>query len=238
MPPNYHIAPDIFRLDTGYRRGLIFARGLANGPSGESLTGALRKQETALRTELQGRPITEHPRIAAWRDVYRRFGARPSEFRSSVEALGRRVLRGDSLPSINALVDIGNIVSLRYLFPVGVHPVPSGSAPLQLRLAEQGDTFRPPDGGPEESPAAGEVVFVQDKSVLTRRWTWRQAAGTLTLVDTSAVYFNIDALSVVPGDALAAATRDLVDLVRTHCAGEARAAVLDVSSPRWSPISE
>jgi DNA/RNA-binding domain of Phe-tRNA-synthetase-like protein len=237
MPPNYRIAPDIFRLDSGYRRGLVLAQGVQNAPSNESLIGTLRKQEMALRAELGDRPIADHPRIAAWRDAYRRFGARPSEFRSSVEALARRVLRGDSLPNVNALVDIGNIVSLRYLAPVGVHPIPIGNAPLQLRLAEHGDTFQPPDGGPPESPAAGEVVFAQANSVLTRRWTWRQAAGTLTHVDTAAVYFNIDALSVVPDDGLAAAAHDLVDLIRTYCAGEARAAVLDAANPQLSPDS-
>ena len=45
MPPNYRIAPDIFRLDVGYRRGLVLAQGVQNAPSNESLIGTLRKQE-------------------------------------------------------------------------------------------------------------------------------------------------------------------------------------------------
>jgi DNA/RNA-binding domain of Phe-tRNA-synthetase-like protein len=55
--------------------------------------------------------VAEHPRIHAWREAYRAFGARPGEYRSSIEALARRVLRGDALPSINTLVDIGNVIT-------------------------------------------------------------------------------------------------------------------------------
>jgi DNA/RNA-binding domain of Phe-tRNA-synthetase-like protein len=234
MLPDYRIDEEILRLYPGYRRGLVLGQALRNGPSKASLLEELRAQESVLRADIQGNPA-EHPRIVAWREAYRRFGARPSEFRSSIEALARRVLRGDSLPNINALVDIGNLVSMRYLIPVGVHPIPTGAGALRLRLAEPGDTFLPPDGGPAESPETGEVVFAQDKAVLTRRWTWRQAALTLTLPETSAVFFNIDALQGVPDDAVAAAAHDIVHLLRTHCSGQTQTVVLSAANPGWSP---
>ena len=232
MVPDYLIDAEIFRLYPGYRRGVVIGQGLRNGPSSTTLIEQLRSEEAALRAQIPANPA-EHPRIACWREAYRRFGARASEFRSSIEALARRVLRGDSLPSINALVDIGNLLSLRYLVPVGVHPLPAGPAPLRLRLTQAGDSFVPPDGGPAESPASGEVVFVQDHSVLTRRWTWRQAALTLTLPETTEVFFNVDALEGVPDNVVTAATHDIETLVRTHCAGQTRTTVLSAATPGW-----
>jgi DNA/RNA-binding domain of Phe-tRNA-synthetase-like protein len=226
----YRIDPAIFRLCPGYRRGLLLARELRNGASPPALVAALRTQEAALRDEFKGNPA-EHPRIAAWREAYRRFGARPSDFRASVEALARRVLRGDALPGINALVDIGNVVSLRHLLPVGAHPIPAGGEPLCLRLAAPTDRFAPPDGGKEETPESGEVVFAQGMTVLTRRWTWRQSAGTLTRPETQAVFFNLDALEVVPDAALAAAARDLQQLVHEYCGGRSEGAVLSEQTP-------
>jgi DNA/RNA-binding domain of Phe-tRNA-synthetase-like protein len=236
MPPDYEIDQQIFRLNPGYRRGLVLAQELSNAASAASLLADLRTQEAALRAEVQGNPA-EHPRIASWRDAYRRFGARASEFRSSIEALARRVLRGDALPSINSLVDIGNLLSLRYLVPVGVHPVPLDAAPLRLRLTQPGDSFLPPDGGPAESPQDGEVVFAQGSSILTRRWTWRQAALTLTLPETQAVFFNVDALEGVSDEALSAALRDIEHLVRTHCGGRTQSTVLSAANPRWSLLA-
>jgi len=234
MPTDYRIDAEIFRLNPGYRRGLVLGQQLRNGAASAGLIEQLRAQETALRERVQGNPA-EYPRIAAWREAYRRFGARPSDFRSSIEALARRVLRGDALPSINALVDIGNLISLRYLVPVGVHPVPAGEGLLCLRLTEPPDSFLPPDGAAAEIPEQGEVVFVQENSVLTRRWTWRQSALTLTQTTTTAVFFNIDALQIVPDEEIDAAIRDIGQLVREHCGGTVHSTVLSENSPSWQP---
>lgn len=234
MAADYCIDAEIFRLYPGYRRGLVLAQQLRNGPSSTDLIEQLRAQEAALRERVQGNPA-EQPRIAAWREAYRRFGARPSDFRSSIEALARRVLRGDALPSINALVDIGTVISLRYIVPVGVHPVPAGGGALCLRLSEPTDRFLPPDGGAAEVPEKAEVVFVQESTVLTRRWTWRQSALTLTQPEATAVFFNIDALQGVPDEEIDAAARDIGQLVREHCGGEVHGTVLRDSAPSWRP---
>jgi DNA/RNA-binding domain of Phe-tRNA-synthetase-like protein len=234
MAADYRIDAEIFRLYPGYRRGLVLAQQLHNGPSGADLIEQLRKQEAMLRERIEGNPA-EYPRIAAWREAYRRFGARPSDFRSSIEALARRVLRGDALPGINALVDIGNLISLRYLVPVGVHPVPAGAGGLCLRLSAATDSFLPPDGAAAEMPERGEVVFVQESTVLTRRWTWRQSALTLTQPATAAVFFNIDALQGVPDEDIDAAARDIGQLVRTHCGGDVHATVLHENAASWRP---
>jgi DNA/RNA-binding domain of Phe-tRNA-synthetase-like protein len=236
MISDYRIDAEIFRLYPGYRRGLALGRQLRNGPSSATLIEQLRTQEAVLRDRIQGNPA-EFPRIAAWREAYRRFGARPSDFRSSIEALARRVLRGDALPSINALVDIGNLVSLRYLVPVGVHPVPAGEGVLCLRLSEPTDSFQPPDGAAAEAPEKGEVVFVLENTVLTRRWTWRQSALTLTLPETTTVFFNIDALQGVPDEEIDAAVADIGRLVREYCGGEIDATVLRDIAPSWRPPS-
>jgi DNA/RNA-binding domain of Phe-tRNA-synthetase-like protein len=228
----YRIDAAVFALCPGYRRGLLLAQELSNGPSAPTLLAALRSTEATLRAQFKGNPA-EHPRLAVWRDAYKRFGARPSDFRASVEALARRVLRGDELPSINALVDIGNVVSLRYLMPVGVHPVPAGEEALCLRASADDDRFAPPDGAAEETPEAREIVFAQGATVLTRRWTWRQSARTLTLPETREVFFNLDALAVVSDAEFAAASRDVEALVREYCGGRCEGATLSEREPAW-----
>jgi DNA/RNA-binding domain of Phe-tRNA-synthetase-like protein len=236
MAADYRIDAEIFRLYPGYRRGLVLGQHLRNGASGAGLIESLRAQEAELRERVRGNPA-DHPRIAAWREAYRRFGARPSDFRSSIEALARRVLRGDALPGINALVDIGNLISLRYLVPVGVHPVPAAGGMLCLRLSEPTDSFLPPDGAAAEVPETGEVVFAQESTILTRRWTWRQSALTLTHPTTTAVFFNVDALPGVPDGDIDAAIRDIGQLVREHCGGDVHSTVLRDSASSWQPAS-
>jgi DNA/RNA-binding domain of Phe-tRNA-synthetase-like protein len=55
------------------------------------------------------------------RALYRRFGVDPTRVRPSNEALLRRVKRGEGLPRVNSLVDVGNVMSLLLQVPVGLY---------------------------------------------------------------------------------------------------------------------
>ena len=218
--PDCQIDPTVFALCPGYRRAVIAVRGARNQPSSAALQTELRQIEALLRQRLAGGSVTDLPEITAWREAFRAFGARPSEHRSAVEALLRRALRPDGVPSIHALVDIGTLVSLRHLLPAGVHPWPQQDGPIVLRPARPGDAFFPPDGAPAEFPPAGEVVLCQGQEVLTRRWVWRQAAGTQTRLDTPAVFFNLDALPCITDAVLQQAMDEVIERVQRETGGE------------------
>jgi DNA/RNA-binding domain of Phe-tRNA-synthetase-like protein len=215
----YRIDQSLFSAHPDYRRGVVVVRGANNAATGTKLQAILRNEELRLRERLSNFNIVDVPVIAAWRDAFRQFGAKPSEHRSSIEALTRRILKPDQLPSINPLVDIGNIVSLRHLLPAGVHPLPPAGAQLELRPTIAGDSFLPVDGSPGEQPAPGEIVFSLSNEVLTRRWTWRQAAGTQTLAHATEVFFNVDGLPPSNPDLVFAAMRDIEEMVHEHTGG-------------------
>jgi DNA/RNA-binding domain of Phe-tRNA-synthetase-like protein len=230
----YHIAPEVFERFPGYARGVVVAHEVTNGPSPEPLTLLLREAEASVRRRVTLAGLTEHPHIKAWREAYRRFGAKPSEHRSSIEALARRALRGESLPSISALVDIGTVVSLRHFLPVGGHAIDVLTADIALRCATGNETFVPFGSDRPERPLPGEVVFVEGDTVLTRRWTWRQANHTLTLHETRAIEINADGLPPTPASAVDDACAYLEALVRRFCGGRIRREVLSQEHPRMS----
>ncbi|MEN9629254.1 MAG: hypothetical protein RJA10_2481 [Pseudomonadota bacterium] len=215
MSLTYRIADALFDAHPHYCRGVAVFDQADNRLRAGWLHDDLEAVHRQLRETVQGN-VAEHPRVASWREAYRRFGAKPAEHRSSIEAMLRRVLKPDRIPSINPLVDLGNLVSLQQVLPAGVHPWPDGLQSVELRLAAPGDVFRPADGGPDEAPPAGEVVFVAGTEVLTRRWTWRQAAGTQTLPDTRRVFFNIDGLPPTPREAVDAALQQVLQQVQAH----------------------
>ncbi len=119
----YTISNEVFERFPGYVRGVVVAYGVKNGSSPDELIQLLRDAEESVRNRLDIEEIADRPRIKSWRDAYRAFGAKPNQFRSSIEAMTRRVLRNNPIPSINSLVDIGNTVSLRHLVPAGVHAI-------------------------------------------------------------------------------------------------------------------
>lgn len=57
--------------------------------------------------------------IRATRQAYKKCGKDPSRYRPSGEALCRRILRGIPLYQIDTLVDLINLVSIRYGYSIG-----------------------------------------------------------------------------------------------------------------------
>ena len=228
----YRIAGEVFAKFPDYRRGVVLAHGMHNRASPNDLVGMLRGEEAAARLRLNVDTLTAEPRLASWREAFRQLGYKPGDFRPSIEALLRRVLRGQELPSINALVDIGNIVSLRHLLPVGGHAIDVLTQDIALRPASGAEDFVAFGSQEIEHPLPGEFIFTEGEKVLTRRWIWRQANHTLTLPETTAIEFNIDALPPVALPDVEAAGRDLMDLVARFCGGASRIDVLSKGDPR------
>jgi len=228
----YTISDEIFRRFPGYARGVVIAHDVTNSASPEELIRLLRAAEASARQRLDLDLLTEDSRIKSWREAYRSFGAKPSEFRSSIEAMLRRVLRNDSLPTINALVDIGNVVSLRYLVPAGGHAIDVVEDNIELRFASGGEDFIPFGSDELEHPLPGEIIFAEGNTVLTRRWTWRQANHTLTLPETRAIEFNVDGLPPVPSAEIKQACMEIIELVGQFCGGEMHYEVLSREHPR------
>ena len=76
-----------------------------------------RAAETSAREALREQSVDQLPHVAAWRDAYRGFGAKPQRTRNSMEALIRRAETG--LPRVNRLTDIYNAVSVLHQLPLG-----------------------------------------------------------------------------------------------------------------------
>jgi DNA/RNA-binding domain of Phe-tRNA-synthetase-like protein len=227
----YSIANEVFAKFPDYRRGVVLAHDVRNGASPPELLRLLRNEEARVRERLKLETLTLEPRLASWREAFRELGYKPGDFRPSIEALLRRVLHGQDLPAINALVDIGNIVSLRHLLPVGGHAIDVLTQDIALRPATGAEDFVPFGSQEIEHPAPGEFIFAEGNMVLTRRWIWRQANHTLTLPQTTAIEINIDGLPPVAAADVEAAARDVMDSVGRFCGGNILFEILSRRNP-------
>jgi DNA/RNA-binding domain of Phe-tRNA-synthetase-like protein len=200
-----HIDPAVHALRPDYRALLVLAEGLAAGPSDIASDALLVAAEQRARVRLDGSPPELHPNVAAWRDAFRAFGAKPQRTRSSVEALLRRVPEG--LPRIDKLTDAYNAVSVSHLLPLGGEDVDRYRGPLRLTRATGDEPFETTAGGEPvvEHPEPGEVVWRDDSGVTCRRWNWRQCTRTRLTERTTRAVFVLDALDPLSDDDLDAA---------------------------------
>lgn len=107
----------VFALRPDYRVLLLAVDGLVTGPSDEESDALLQAAEAAARQALCDRSVDQLPHVAAWREAYRAFGAKPQRTRNSVEALLRRAESG--LPRVNRLTDTYNAISVLHQIPLG-----------------------------------------------------------------------------------------------------------------------
>jgi len=199
----------VFALRPDYRALLVAADGIVPGPSDQDSDALLQAAEAAAREALLGRPAEQLPSVAAWREAYRAFGAKPQRTRNSLEALLRRASSG--LPRVNRLTDIYNAVSVLHQIPLGGEDLTRYAGAPRLVRADGTEPFDTVADGVAavEYPEAGEVVWCDGAGVTCRRWNWRQARRTRLREDTTAALFILDALDPVTDQALHAAAEDL-----------------------------
>lgn len=205
------VAPAVLELRPDYRAVLLTVEGIVPGPSDETSEALLQAAEASARRALAEHKVEDLPHVGAWRDAYRRFGAKPQRTRNSLEALLRRAEAG--LPRVNRLTDIYNAVSVSHQVPLGGEDLTRYSGPPRLIRAIGDEPFDTVADGATviEHPEPGEVVWVDDAGVTCRRWNWRQARRTVLTDDTPAALFILDALDPLTDEALAATADDLVE---------------------------
>jgi DNA/RNA-binding domain of Phe-tRNA-synthetase-like protein len=218
----YSVDPEIFQMFPDYLRGVVLAYRVENGPSPDELKDALREAEKMAANNYAKNDLAANPRIESWRAAYKAFGAKPTKFRPSMEAMIRRVLKGHEAPSINSAVDIGNIVSLRWAVPVGAHAIDVLKDDMILRRATGEEQFVPFGADRLERPEPGEIILAEGDLVLTRRWTWRQANHTLVTGATKALVVNVDGLPPTGEEEIEAACELIMDLLKKYCRAETR----------------
>lgn len=200
----------VFALRPDYRAMLVTVDGLVAGPSDQASEGLLQAAEAAARKALSDQPAEDLPHVAAWREAYRAFGAKPQRTRNSLEALLRRTESG--LPRVNRLTDLYNAVSVLHQVPLGGEDLTRYSGAPRLVRATGQEPFDTVASGDTviEHPDPGEVVWCDDAGVTCRRWNWRQARRTQLSEDTTTALFILDALDPMTDDGLHAAADDLI----------------------------
>jgi DNA/RNA-binding domain of Phe-tRNA-synthetase-like protein len=193
------IDPRIWQLRPDFAALSLVATGVRNGPGADRVGGDLE------------RPAWTEAHLAAWRDAYRAFGAKPQRTPCSAEALWRRVERDGGISGINAVVDLYNTVSLRFAVPVGGEDLASYRGCPHLTRARGDERFQTSRDGQmiDEVVDAGEVIWRDDDGVTCRRWNWRQTPRTRIDESSTTMWFVIERLEPMPLDSLHAAGEEL-----------------------------
>jgi DNA/RNA-binding domain of Phe-tRNA-synthetase-like protein len=228
MMSTFQYQTDILARYPGLVGGVILAQGMSNGPTPESLLVAYQAEQQATLQRIGTTPLSQIPALSAWRSAFRGFNLDPTQYRSASEALLRRLTKKGDIPSINLLVDLGNLVSIRYALPVAVLDTRVIQGAVTVHFADGSERFTILGQEEVEHPEPGEVVFSdENKMVVARRWCWRQSETSAAQAETTSAIITVEAHHAGARRDIEAALTDLQELLTRYVGGTFKVGILD-----------
>jgi DNA/RNA-binding domain of Phe-tRNA-synthetase-like protein len=212
--------------------GVILAQNMTNGPTPDSLQTMYQAEQQATLQHISATPLSQIPSLSAWRSAFRGFDVEPTQYRSAAEALLRRLTKKGDIPSINLLVDLGNLVSIRYALPVAVFDTRTLQGSVAVHFADGSERYTTLGESEVDHPQPGEVVFSDEsKLVIARRWCWRQSEQSAASAETRSAIITVEAHHPAGHRDIETALNDLLALLQEYAGGHFISAVLDAEHP-------
>jgi len=226
----FKIDSGIFEKFPGLNIGIVTAKGIDNKGNNEEIVNKLREAEKEIRVNFNTETLSQNPKIEAWRKAYSLFGAKPKKYKCSVENLYRMILGNIELRPINKIVDIYNYISIKNTIPVGGDDIDKIEGNITLKFAKGDESFVQLNSEETKNPKEGEVVYVDDKEVLCRRWNWRECNKSKMTEDTKNVALVVEGLAPFTKEEIETILKELSELVQKYCGGEIKTYILNESN--------
>ncbi len=223
---DFSVQPEVRALGVAGR--YLVMDGLRNQPANDEFE-AYRQAELARLAAEYGQVgfVRDDPVLAGFRDLHTRAGRSNRRFVSSPEALVTRLLRTGSLPRLNLIVDVYNLVSLQSRLALGAHDLAHIDGAIVLRLTDGSESFHPLGAAGPEPVFSGEYAYIDssgDSSYgandVICRMEVLQVEKTKIEAGTTAAFYIVQGNSNTSEAAIAAAASELETLTRRYCGGE------------------
>ena len=229
----YQISQDLIEKLPDVFFGAVAVRGLDNTKKLPELEDMLQANIAEKEAYFEDKKVKEDEHVVPYREAFRKIDLNPNKYMCSIEALLTRIAKKKGFPCINAAVDLGNAISIKYFLPIGAHDLSTISEGLDVRAAVEGDTFVAFGETETETPDIGEIVYASGHEVRTRRWTWRQSEVGKITEQTSAILFPIDGFAGLNDDTVRRAADEFAELLQKFFGCKCETGFVDAQHPRF-----
>jgi DNA/RNA-binding domain of Phe-tRNA-synthetase-like protein len=204
--------------------GIVVLKGIDNSDSvyekyGDEIRGDLKKANKEANKFFTNEQLSLCPVVAVWRDAFQKF-KKKKDNRSSIEALLKRVQKGNEVGSINPLVDIYNTSSLNFGLPCGGEDLDTFVGDLRLTITNGGDDFYALGEGDNDPTLPGELCYLDDKGAVCRCWNWRDGQRTMLQGNTKNAFMIFESVDPTRHDDLVKAMDTLADTAHKYLGAE------------------
>lgn len=210
--------------------GVVLCKGINNQIEEiEKYEKLLRTAEKEIKKYLTKEQFSKNEVISVWRQAFRKFKTKKGA-RASIEALFKRVSKGNEVPNINPLVDIYNSISLKYALPCGGEDIDTFVGDIRLTQAQGDESFLTLGSDKNEPPYTGEVIYKDYAGAICRSWNWRESRRTLLTEKTTNAFLCVESVDQNSNERLEKALEELKILVQLHLGGECKIHILDINN--------
>lgn len=181
--------------------GVLLISGIDNTEEGckefrGGIVEFLEKSNQEAKKYLTEPVLSQNRVISVWRDAFSKFKTKKGA-RSSIEALLKRIEKGNEVGMINPLVDIYNGISLQFALPCGMEDIDTFKGDLRLTVTNGGDTFLALGDEEIDYTLPGEICYLDDEGAVCRCWNWRDGQRTMLTEDTKNAILVIESVDPV-----------------------------------------
>ena len=213
----FDVAPEV--LKKGVRVAVLAMGGLHNRETDPEFETLLDQSVQGILAELVKTPAAEDKILQGFRNIHSSIGFSNRNFLSASESLLDYVLKNRSLPRINLLVDIYNLVSVETRLALGAHDLARVAGNVHLRMTTGAEGYHPL-GSPGPKPVrAGGYAYIDDDNDVICLLEVKQVEKTKATLDTQECLYIVQGNAAVDDTFILSAARRLIDLTQRFCGG-------------------
>ena len=215
--------------------GVVVAKGVDNSEAKEeelkeTLAAELEKANEEAKKYLTAETLSENEVVSVWRQAYQQFKTKKG-VRCSIEALLKRASKGNAVGNINPLVDIYNVISLKYALPCGGEDLDHFVGDLRLTKTEGGDEFLALGDEENDNTLPGEVCYLDDAGAVCRCFNWRDGVRTMLTEETKNAFLIIECVDPNRKDVMEKAIHELAETTQSYLGGTTEVSILTRENP-------
>lgn len=158
--------------------------------------------------------------LLGFRKLHDLVGRSNKTYVSSPENLLNYFLKNGDIPKINLIVDIYNLVSLKYLLALGAHDLGKIDGSVTLKLIKGDEKFIPLGQTLPKPIFAGDYCYVDDSNEIICYLETRQVEKTKITDATTEAFYIVQGNLNTKESYIKRAAFEVIDLTKRFCGGE------------------
>jgi DNA/RNA-binding domain of Phe-tRNA-synthetase-like protein len=167
-----------------------------------------------------GKKYKEDPILVGFRDLHQKIGRSNRDYVASPEVLRRLFLDRDRFSTINLIVDIYNLVSLRSGLALGAHDASKIQGNITLRFTKGDEIFIPLSSMEPMKIFPGEYGYVDDANNIICRMEVLQVEPTKVNIDTTDLFVIVEGNANVNNAEVRKVIGEVSSLITKFCGGK------------------